>query len=51
MRVQIWGFEMIEGVRRHVKRAVMTKDRNVIRVRMVYDFLSTIPRPPYGLGI
>lgn len=35
--LQLWGFEKIECVRRHVRRAVITKGDDVIYTRIVYD--------------
>lgn len=35
----LWGFEMVDGERRHTRRVyVKNSDGEEIRVRMVYDF-------------
>jgi hypothetical protein len=35
---QVWGFEIIEGERRHARRVVVTKDGKVEMARLVYSF-------------
>ncbi|OJD19634.1 hypothetical protein AJ78_00365 [Emergomyces pasteurianus Ep9510] len=37
---QIWGFEIIDGVRRYTRRVVVAKDGNVEKVRLVYTFVD-----------
>ncbi|EEH45413.1 uncharacterized protein PADG_01563 [Paracoccidioides brasiliensis Pb18] len=37
---QIWGFEMVDGVRRHTRRIVVAKDGQVEKVRLVYTFVD-----------
>jgi len=36
--VQIWGFAVIEGARRYVRRVVVTKGSEVMKTRLVYDW-------------
>lgn len=35
---QVWGFEVIDGVRRHTRRVVVRKGENVERGWLVYDY-------------
>ncbi|CZS93138.1 uncharacterized protein RAG0_03549 [Rhynchosporium agropyri] len=35
---QIWGFAMVDGKRYYVRRVVVTKGAEVLKVRLVYDF-------------
>ncbi|CAP97570.1 hypothetical protein E8E15_009673 [Penicillium rubens] len=35
---QVWGFETVEGERRHTRRVVVTKDGKVASARLVYAF-------------
>ncbi|KAJ5769940.1 uncharacterized protein N7511_001991 [Penicillium nucicola] len=35
---QVWGFELVEGERRHTRRVVVTKDGKVEMARLVYSF-------------
>jgi hypothetical protein len=35
---QVWGFEIVEGERRHTRRVVVTKDGKVEMARLVYSF-------------
>ena len=35
---QVWGFEKINGDRRHTRRVVCRKGDKVQRVRLVYDY-------------
>lgn len=37
---QIWGFAEVEGVRRYVRRAVVTKGSTRKQARLVYDYAS-----------
>ncbi|KAI8936453.1 hypothetical protein NX059_006859 [Plenodomus lindquistii] len=37
---QVWGFEIVDGVRRQTRRAVVSNDGRTARVRMVYDRLD-----------
>ncbi|PGH28361.1 hypothetical protein GX50_08903 [[Emmonsia] crescens] len=37
---QIWGFEMIDGVRRYTRRIVVAKGSQVEKVRLVYTFVD-----------
>lgn len=37
---QVWGFAEVEGLRRHVRRVVSRKGKEVVRVRLVYDWKS-----------
>ncbi|KAI5304656.1 hypothetical protein KEM56_006187 [Ascosphaera pollenicola] len=37
---QIWGFEMINGERRHTRRAVVAKGKKVVKARLVYTYQS-----------
>ncbi|KAK2808105.1 hypothetical protein FQN50_005023 [Emmonsiellopsis sp. PD_5] len=37
---QIWGFETINGVRRHTRRIVVAKDDKAVKARMVYSYLG-----------
>lgn len=34
---QVWCFEIIEGVSRQTRRAVVSKNDQIVRIRMVYD--------------
>ncbi|KAF7189316.1 hypothetical protein HII31_09294 [Pseudocercospora fuligena] len=34
---QVWGFAEVDGQRRHVRRVVSKKGKDVIRVKLVYD--------------
>jgi len=36
--VQIWGFEVIDGQRRHSRRVAVTKGTQVEMARLVYSF-------------
>jgi len=36
--LQIWGFEIIDGVRYYTRHVVITKGKEVKKVRMVYDY-------------
>jgi hypothetical protein len=38
---QIWGFEIIESQRYHVRHVVVRKGSESIRVRMVYDWIGS----------
>ncbi|OQE15851.1 hypothetical protein PENFLA_c030G06832 [Penicillium flavigenum] len=35
---QVWGFETVDGERRHTRRVVVTKDGKVASARLVYAF-------------
>lgn len=35
---QIWGFQMVEGARKHVRRIVSKKGKEEHKVRLVYDY-------------
>jgi hypothetical protein len=35
---QIWGFAVIEGQRYHVRRVVVIKGKEVVKVRLVYNW-------------
>jgi hypothetical protein len=35
---QIWGFATVEGKRYYVRRVVVTKEKEVLSVRLVYDW-------------
>ncbi|KAK2732819.1 hypothetical protein FQN55_003920 [Onygenales sp. PD_40] len=37
---QIWGFETVNGVRRHTRRIVVAKDDKCVKARMVYTYLG-----------
>ncbi|PGG95072.1 hypothetical protein AJ79_10284 [Helicocarpus griseus UAMH5409] len=37
---QIWGFETVDGVRRHTRRIVVANDGKVEKVRLVYNFID-----------
>ncbi|PGH09081.1 hypothetical protein GX51_00834 [Blastomyces parvus] len=37
---QIWGFEMVDGVRRYTRRIVVAKGEEIEKVRLVYTFVS-----------
>ncbi|KZZ95713.1 hypothetical protein AAP_01389 [Ascosphaera apis ARSEF 7405] len=39
---QIWGFEMIDGQRRHTRRAVVAKGKKVVKARLVYTYQSAL---------
>ncbi|KAI2011514.1 hypothetical protein LOZ52_004778 [Ophidiomyces ophidiicola] len=38
---QVWGFEVIDGVRRYTRRVVAEKNGKVIKARLVYDYLGS----------
>jgi len=38
MAVQIWGFAVVDGKRFHVRRVVVRKGDEVVKVRLVYDW-------------
>ncbi|KAK3394225.1 hypothetical protein B0H63DRAFT_40246 [Podospora didyma] len=40
MATQIWGFQLIEGVRKYVRRIVVAKDTQRAELVLVYDFLG-----------
>lgn len=35
---QMWGFAVVDGKRYHVRRVVVKKGEEVLRVRLVYDW-------------
>ncbi|RKF61509.1 hypothetical protein OnM2_041055 [Erysiphe neolycopersici] len=35
---QIWGFQMIEGVRRYVRHVIVKKGKTVHQVKLIYDW-------------
>ncbi|EGE86607.1 hypothetical protein BDDG_09553 [Blastomyces dermatitidis ATCC 18188] len=37
---QVWGFEMVDGVRRYTRRIVVAKGDQIEMVRLVYTFVS-----------
>jgi hypothetical protein len=37
---QVWGFQMIDGVRRYCRNVVVAKGAERVELRLVYDFLS-----------
>ncbi|KAK2738747.1 hypothetical protein FQN57_006914 [Myotisia sp. PD_48] len=37
---QVWGFEIIEGVRYYTRRVAVAKEGKCVRVRLVYEFLG-----------
>ncbi|KAI5285683.1 hypothetical protein KEM54_000381 [Ascosphaera aggregata] len=37
---QVWGFEIINGERRHTRRAVVAKKDKVVKARLVYTYQS-----------
>ncbi|KAK4248496.1 hypothetical protein C7999DRAFT_13606 [Corynascus novoguineensis] len=37
---QIWGFKIIDGVRRHVRNVLITKGGERVELQLVYDWLS-----------
>lgn len=39
---QIWGFEVVDGVRRHTRRVVVRKGENVERGWLVYDYVGEL---------
>lgn len=46
--LQAWGFQIIKGERKHVKRIVLTlldpnKQRSPVQVRLVYDYGKKYP--------
>lgn len=36
---QIWGFQTIDGERRHARHIVVAKDGKRVEIRLVYDYL------------
>jgi len=38
---QIWGFAIVEGARYYVRRVVVTKGDEVLKIRLVYDWQGT----------
>lgn len=39
---QIWGFEVIDGTRRHVRHVVVRKGEDWKQARLVYDWHGTV---------
>lgn len=37
---QIWGFQLVEGVRKHVRHIVIAKGSERVELKLVYDWLS-----------
>lgn len=37
---QIWGFKLVDGVRRHVRNVVISKDDKRVELQLVYDFME-----------
>lgn len=37
---QVWGFQLVDGERRYVRRVTVEKDGKVETIKMVYDFIS-----------
>jgi len=35
---QVWGFAVVDGQRYHVRRVLVTKGKDVLRVRLVYNW-------------
>jgi len=35
---QVWGFADINGERRYTRRVIVTKGKEVMKIRMIYDF-------------
>jgi len=39
---QVWGFALIDGVRKYTRRVVVKKESSVVRARLVYDFVEEL---------
>ncbi|KAK3939705.1 hypothetical protein QBC46DRAFT_290089 [Diplogelasinospora grovesii] len=37
---QIWGFQMVEGIRKHCRQIVISKGDEAVEMRLVYDYLG-----------
>lgn len=37
---QIWGFQLVEGVRKYVRNIVVAKDAQRVELKLVYDYLE-----------
>ena len=37
---QVWGFEVIDGKRRHVRHVVVRKEEDWKQARLVYDWMG-----------
>ncbi|KAF2674340.1 hypothetical protein BT63DRAFT_419635 [Microthyrium microscopicum] len=39
---QVWGFALVDGVRKNVRRVVVKKGDKVVRARLVYDYVEDL---------
>ncbi|KAL8830556.1 MAG: hypothetical protein Q9191_001363 [Dirinaria sp. TL-2023a] len=39
---QVWGFAMVKGERKHVRKFVVAKGEKVVKVSLVYDFVRKL---------
>ncbi|KAK3905275.1 hypothetical protein C8A05DRAFT_30915 [Staphylotrichum tortipilum] len=37
---QIWGFKLVDGVRKHVRNVLVAKDGERVELQLVYDFIE-----------
>jgi len=37
---QVWGFAIVDGQRYYTRRVVVTKGKEVLRVRLVYNWIG-----------